>query len=90
MPSEVSTPSLIGEALNAQHLCSLVDIVKTHMKGLDVYRLYCVNQSNAARTLNDLKAADPSLKTLVDVGLKHQGRHAKERTLTLSIDRDYV
>lgn len=49
-----------------QHL-AVSDIVKTHMNGLDIYRLYCVNQSNAARTLNDLKAADPSLRALVDV-----------------------
>lgn len=37
------------------------------MKGLDVYRGYCVNQTNAAQTLADLKASDPSLRTLLDV-----------------------
>ncbi|GAA5879139.1 hypothetical protein JCM16303_001313 [Sporobolomyces ruberrimus] len=42
------------------------DIIKEHMKGLDVYRGYCVNQANAARTLADLKVSDRALRTLLD------------------------
>jgi len=37
------------------------------MRGLDIYRGYCVNQANAARTLADLKLSDRSLRTLLDV-----------------------
>ena len=44
------------------------DVVKTHMAGLDLYRGYCVNQSNAARTLVELKIADPALRATLDVG----------------------
>lgn len=43
------------------------DIIKEHMKGLDVYRGYCVNQANAARTLADLKVSHRALRTLLDV-----------------------
>lgn len=42
------------------------DVIKTHIRGVDVYRGYCVNQGNASRTLSDLKASDPSLRTLLD------------------------
>ena len=45
------------------------DIIKEYMKGLDIYRGYCVNQANAARTLADLKKSDRSLRTLLDVSL---------------------
>ncbi len=42
------------------------DVVKTHIKGLDIYRPYCVNQSNAARTLADLRSQDPTLRAALD------------------------
>ncbi|KAM0752107.1 hypothetical protein T439DRAFT_379225 [Meredithblackwellia eburnea MCA 4105] len=42
------------------------DVIKSYMKGLDVYRGYCVNQSNAARTLADLKMSDPNLRSTVE------------------------
>ncbi|GAA5957438.1 hypothetical protein JCM21900_003306 [Sporobolomyces salmonicolor] len=42
------------------------DVIKQHMKSLDVYRGYCVNQANAARTLADLKVSDRSLKNMLD------------------------
>lgn len=50
------------------YINTIGDVIKTHMKGLDVYRGYCVNQANAARTLADLKASDPSLRAILDVG----------------------
>ncbi|KAK4047374.1 hypothetical protein OIV83_005421 [Microbotryomycetes sp. JL201] len=48
------------------YIDSIGDVVDTHVKGLDVYRGYCVNQSNATRTLSDVKAADPSLRAMLD------------------------
>lgn len=42
------------------------DVVKTHVKGLDVYRPYCVNQTNAANTLASLRAEDPKLRAALD------------------------
>lgn len=43
------------------------DIVANHMPGLDIYRPYCVNQANAARTLADIKASDTALRAKIDV-----------------------
>lgn len=43
------------------------DVVRRHIRGLDPYRGYCVNQSNAARTLLELKLADPALRATLDV-----------------------
>lgn len=59
------------------------DVVRTHLRGLDVYRGYCLNQSNAARTLADLKASDPNLRTLLDVGsfFKQRARHNADESL---------
>jgi hypothetical protein len=52
------------------YINTIGDVVKQHMKGVGShYRGYCVNQSNAARTLVDLKLSDPSLRTLLDVRL---------------------
>lgn len=48
---------------------SIGDIVARHIDGLDIYRGYCVNQSNAARTLADLKASKPDLRSILDVRL---------------------
>jgi hypothetical protein len=42
------------------------DIIKTHVKGLDVYRPYCVNQTNAANTLAELRGQDPNLRTALE------------------------
>lgn len=54
------------------YIDSIGDVIKTHMRGLDVYRVYCVNQRNAANILADLKSSDPALKATVDVRLKFQ------------------
>ncbi|BGO93264.1 hypothetical protein NBRC10512_000083 [Rhodotorula toruloides] len=49
------------------YINTIGDVVKEHMKGLGShYRGYCVNQSNAARTLKDLKRSDSSLRNLLD------------------------
>lgn len=42
------------------------DVVKTHIKGLDIYRPYCVNQTNAANTLASLRAEDPNLRAALN------------------------
>ncbi|GEM10145.1 rho guanyl-nucleotide exchange factor [Rhodotorula toruloides] len=48
------------------YINTIGDVVKEHMKGLGShYRGYCVNQSNAARTLKDLKRSDSSLRTML-------------------------
>ncbi|GJN92753.1 hypothetical protein Rhopal_005791-T1 [Rhodotorula paludigena] len=49
------------------YISTIGDVVKEHMKGVaSHYRGYCVNQANAARTLNDLKTSDRSLRELLD------------------------
>ena len=41
---------------------SIGDVVRRHLvQGLDVYRVYCSNQPNAARTLHELKTHDPAV-----------------------------
>lgn len=49
------------------YIDSIGDIVRENVKGLEVYRGYCVNQGNARRVLADLKANDPSLRGLLEV-----------------------
>lgn len=52
------------------YINTIGDLLKEHMKGLGShYRGYCVNQSNAARTLKDLKRSDSSLRSLLEVRL---------------------
>ncbi|KAK4700326.1 hypothetical protein P7C70_g5926, partial [Phenoliferia sp. Uapishka_3] len=48
------------------YIDTIGDVVKSHIAGLDVYRVYCVNQSNAARTLVELKSSDPALRGKLD------------------------
>lgn len=46
------------------------DVLKEHMRGVaNHYRLFCVNQSNAVRTLNDLKSSNPDVRETLDVRL---------------------
>ncbi|GAA6030396.1 hypothetical protein JCM8097_009087 [Rhodosporidiobolus ruineniae] len=49
------------------YINTIGDIVKEHMKGVgSQYRGFCVNQSNAVRTLADLKVSDRNLRTQLD------------------------
>lgn len=43
------------------------DVVLGRIQGIEVFRGYCVNQSNAARTLADLKQGDTRLRATLDV-----------------------
>lgn len=49
------------------YIDTIGDVIKNYMKGLDLYRGYCINQANAARTLADLKASDVQLRAVLDV-----------------------
>ncbi|KAK9896443.1 hypothetical protein P389DRAFT_211187 [Cystobasidium minutum MCA 4210] len=40
------------------------DVLKTHSTGLDVYRPYCLNQSNAARTLASFRQQDTEVDAI--------------------------
>ncbi|GAA5977335.1 hypothetical protein JCM10908_004943 [Rhodotorula pacifica] len=49
------------------YINTIGDVVEKHMGGVGGhYRGYCLNQANAARTLNDLRKSDQSLNTLLD------------------------
>lgn len=37
------------------------------MRGLEVFRGYCVNRENGGRTLEDLRAGDPVLRQTLEV-----------------------
>lgn len=50
------------------YINTIGDVIEKHMGSVGGhYRGYCLNQANAARTLNDLKTSDRSLNTLLDV-----------------------
>ncbi|GAA5873711.1 hypothetical protein JCM3774_000147 [Rhodotorula dairenensis] len=49
------------------YINTIGDVIEKHMGSVGGhYRGYCLNQANAARTLNDLKTSDRSLNTLLD------------------------
>ncbi|SCV70541.1 BQ2448_1935 [Microbotryum intermedium] len=48
------------------YIDTIGDIVKKHVRGYECYRGYCVNQANAARTLDDLKRSHPQLRAFLE------------------------
>lgn len=43
------------------------DVVEGRVRGLEVFRGYCVNRENGGRTLEDLRAGDPVLRQTLEV-----------------------
>ncbi|MBW0492521.1 hypothetical protein O181_032236 [Austropuccinia psidii MF-1] len=53
------------------HVQSIGDVISNYITGIDIYRPYCTNQSNATRMLNDLKRL-PAVSSCLS-GLKVNG-----------------
>lgn len=88
-PTQVFVSELEERQRQARlYIDTIGDVLKEHMRGVvRHYRLFCVNQANAMRTLDDLKMSNAPVRETLDVRpplSALEGLDTRAQSLTLS------